>query len=74
MVLICDREVRRIEYYLVKLQTVTDFAFAGVLGVFFNLYQFVVLYTDYCVYADYVRLIYRILQNDSRFELKLKAC
>ena len=56
--MVYDNEVRRLEFYLVIFQTITDFVFAGVLGVIFNAYQYFSIHSDYCNLAELVNLLY----------------
>ena len=66
VVMVYDNEVRRLEFYLVIFQTITDLVFAGVLGVVFNVFQYFLIHSQYCYLAHVMNLLYFYDDSDKK--------
>ncbi|XP_063718137.1 uncharacterized protein LOC134845176 isoform X2 [Symsagittifera roscoffensis] len=58
VVMAFEKDMRRLEFYLVILQTWSDFFFAGFVAFLFNVYQYIIISNGYCNYQNLVNLLH----------------
>ena len=68
VVMAFEKDMRRLEFYLVILQTWSDFFFAGFVAFLFNVYQYIIISNGYCNYQNLVNLLHFYSDSGERWK------